>query len=101
MKPGMSISTDQYEYRVRRRLPHTKGKEDPLKMYGRGTLFVDHDSGLIWVYIQVSLGVSDTLRSKHSFELEGEAAGYTIRHYYVDNGVYKSKEFKDDLDTRN
>ena len=40
------------------------------------------------------------MRSKHSFELEGEAAGHTIRHYHGDNGVYKSKEFKDDLDTR-
>jgi hypothetical protein len=100
LKPGMSISTDQYECRIRGRLPHTKGKEDPLKMYSGGTLFVDHASGLIRVYNQVSLGASDTLTSKHAFELEGEAAGHTIRHYHGDNGVYKCKEFKDDLNTR-
>ena len=44
LKPGMSISMDQYECRVRGILLHTKGKEDPLKMYGGGTLFVDHTS---------------------------------------------------------
>ena len=100
LKPGMSVSTNQYEYRVRGRLHHTKEKEDPLKIYGGGTLFVDHTSGLIRIYNQVSLGALDTLRSKHLFELEGEVAGHTICHYHGDNGVYKSKEFKDDLATR-
>ena len=61
---------------------------------------MDHASGLIRVYNQESLGVSDTLRSKYSFELEGEATNHTIRHYHGDNGVYKSKEFREDLATR-
>ena len=56
-------------------------------IYGGGTLFVDHASGLIRVYNQEFLGVLDTMRSKHFFELEGEAAGHTIRHYHGDNGV--------------
>ena len=100
LKPGMSISTDQYECRVRGRFPHTKGKEDPLKMYEGDTLFGDHTSGWIRVYNQVSLGESDTLRSKHAFELEGEASNHMIRHYHSDNGVYTSKYFKEDLAIR-
>ena len=80
LKPGMSIITGQYECRVRGRLPHTKEKEDPLEMYVGGTLCVDHTSGLIQVYNQVTLEASDTLCSKHLFEHEGEVAGHTIRH---------------------
>ena len=53
--PGETVSTDQYECRVKGRLPNTRGREDPHKMYCGGTLFNDHASSKIDVYHQVSL----------------------------------------------
>ena len=45
--PGGGVSTDQYECRVEGRLPNTRGKEDPQKMFCGGAVFVDHASGVI------------------------------------------------------
>ena len=42
--PGTAVSIDQYECRVKGRLPNTKGKEDPHKILCGGTIFVDHGS---------------------------------------------------------
>ena len=72
MKPGDTVSTDQYECRVKGRLPNTRGQEDPAKMYCGGTLFNDHASSKIDVFHQVSIGASDTLRSKGEFEQKAE-----------------------------
>ena len=98
--PGDCISTDQYECRVKGRLPNSKGKEDPEKMYSGGTVFVDHASGVIKIHHQVSLGASDTVRSKELHELWASEHGVSIKSYRGDNGVYKSELFKDDLKQR-
>ena len=100
LQPGDTVSTDQYECRIKGRLPYTKGKEDPKKMFSGGTLFVDHATGYIKVYNQVSLGGSDTVRSKELFELHAYEMGIKILKYHGDNGVYKSKAYKEDLDKR-
>ena len=63
------MSTDQYKCRVKGCLPNTRGKEDPQKMYRGGTVFVDHASGVIKINHHVSLGASDTVRSKELHEL--------------------------------
>ena len=67
--PG-NIVTDQYECTIKGRLPYTRGKEDPKEMHSRGTLFFDHASGYIKTFNQVSLGASDTVRSKELFEID-------------------------------
>ncbi len=95
------MSTDQYECRIKGRLPNTRGKEDPQKMYCGGTLFSDHASSKINVFHQVSLGATDTVRSKNLYEQESAEMGVKVSTYRGDNGVYKSKEFKEDLLTRN
>jgi hypothetical protein len=56
-------------------------------MVSGGTLFVDHVTGYIKVYNQVSLGGSDTVRSKELFELHASEMGIKIHNYYGDNGV--------------
>ena len=98
--PGDCISTDQYECRVKGRLPNTRGKEDPQKMYCGGTVFVDHASGVIKIHHQVSLGESDTVRSKELHELWAAEHGVSVKSYRGDNGVYKSQLFKEDLEQR-
>ena len=66
--PGDTVSTDQYECRIRGRFSNTRGKEDPQNMYCGGTLFSDHASSKIDVFHQVSLVASDTVRSKNEYE---------------------------------
>ena len=69
-------------------------------MYCEGTLFNDHTSSKIDVFHQVFLGESDTIRSKGIYEQRAEDVGVKILAYRGDNGIYKSKEFKDDLAKR-
>jgi len=98
--PGNCVSTDQYECRVKGRLPNTKEKEDPQKMLCGGTFFVDHASGLIIIYNQVSLGTSDNIRSKEQYEMKACEFGITVKIYRGDNSVYKTKYFVEVLKTR-
>ena len=97
---GDTVSTDQYECRIKGRLPYTRGKEDPKKMFSGGTLFVDHATGYIKTYNQVSLGGSDTVRSKELFELRAWEMGVKIKKYHGDNEMFKAKTYKDDLEKR-
>ena len=98
--PGDCVNTDQFECRIKCRLPNSRGREDPHKMYCSGTVFVNHTSGVITIYYQVSLGTSDTVRSKEIYELWALQHGVTIKSYRGDNGVYKSTLFKEDLAQR-
>ena len=100
LQPGDCVITDQYECRVKGRLPNTEGKEDPQIMCCGGTVFVEHASGVIKTNHQVSLGASDTIRSKELHELWAVEHGVSIKSYRGDNGVYKSKLFKEDLEER-
>ena len=94
------MSTDQDECRIKVRLPYTKGKEDAKKMLSRGTLFVDHAIGYIKIYNQVSLGASDTVRSKELFELHAWEVVIKVKKYHEDNGVFKAKAYKEDFKKR-
>ena len=67
--PGDCMSTDQFECRIKGRLPNYRGKEDPYKMYCGETVFVDYASGVIKIHHQVSLCAFDTVRSKELHEL--------------------------------
>jgi hypothetical protein len=76
------------------------GKEDPSRMYSGGTVFVDHASSMISIYNQVSLGASDTIRSKNSHEAKLAESNVTIKSYRADNGVYTSNMFTSSLEIR-
>ena len=69
-------------------------------MYSGGTVFVDHSSSTIIIYNQVSLGASDNVRSKELYELWAAEHGVSGKFYRGDNGVYKTKMFKEDLALR-
>ena len=76
---GDQVSTYQFECRVKCRLPHSKGKEYSEKMYSGGTIFVDHASQYINLHCQVSLGTSDTIRSKELHELRSSEHGIHVK----------------------
>ena len=62
-----------------------------------GTIFVDDASGIIFNENQVSLNATETLRGKHKMEREALRHGISILGYRADNGIYRSKEFLEDL----
>ena len=97
LQPGDLVSMDHYESAVRGRLWETFGKERPEHRYCGGTLFYDHASGLIFVQHQVSLGASDTIRSKNTFELFAERCGRKITRYHTDNGHFTAEAFEASL----
>ena len=98
--PGERVSCDQYECRIKGRLPYTKGKEDAPKMYVGGTLFVDHATSFIKIYNQVSLGATDIVRSKELYEQNAMELGVKVKKYHGDNGIFKSRAYKDNLELR-
>ena len=98
---GDTVSIDQYECQVKGQLPNSWGKEEPHKMYCGGILFVDHASGMVQVFHQISLGASDTIRSKEYYETQAHDMEVKIKHYIGDNGVFKTQPFKYEIPKRN
>ena len=66
--PGQKVSVDHYVSSLPGRLNTSRGGTKTSNMYTGGAIFVDHASGYIDVKHQVSLGASDTIESKLSYE---------------------------------
>ena len=98
LRPGGMVSTDQFVSKLPGRLPNTYGKESDIEKYIGGTVFIDEASGYFSVHNQVSLGAQETVRAKNSFEREAIRHGVPILGYRGDNGIYRSMEFRRDLD---
>ena len=93
--PGDLVSMDQYVCQVHGRLPGKRGRESAK--YCGGTIFVDHASGFVHLEHQISFTAAETLRSKLAFEQEVGRCGRAVKAYRTDNGVFKSREFADEL----
>ena len=65
-----------------------------------GSIFVNSSSGYIEVHCQISLNASETITSKRRFERTLNTHDHTVYHYLGDNGVYKAKEFQDELEKK-
>jgi hypothetical protein len=95
-KPGQRIFVDQYESRVPGRTYASRGGSSSLKFVG-GTLFYDAASGFISVQHQHSFTAAETVQSKMRFEQEALQAGVAVDCYHTDNGVFKAREFLQEL----
>jgi hypothetical protein len=100
LQPGDCASIDQYESRVRGRLSTSRGNEQAHTQYCGGTIFADHASGFLSVQHQVTLGGSDTVRSKRSFEQECREYQVSVHEYHGDNGVFKAESFAESLESK-
>jgi hypothetical protein len=100
LHPGDCVSIDQYESRVRGRLSTSRGNEQAHTQYCGGTIFADHASGFLSVQHQVTLGGSDTVRSKRSFEQECREYQVSVHEYHGDNGVFKAESFAESLESK-
>ena len=100
LQPGQVISIDQYVSSTRGRLPDTHGKEKQDDKYSGGTLIVDHASGVIFLWHQVSLRAGKTIITKKLFEWWAAQHGVRIEKYHGDNGIFTSKEFAEHLEQK-
>ena len=66
--------------------------------YTCGTLFVDHASGKIFNFSQLSTTAAETVQSKLRLEAMARQEGFRIKAYHSDNDIFTSKEFKSDCD---
>ena len=62
------------------------------------TLFVDSISKKIHVHFQTSTNAAQTLQGKHRFERQAQQFDVKIKNFRADNGIFRSKEFRDDLE---
>ena len=91
---GDYVSTDHYISAVPGQLEHTYGQEK--QGYSCGTLFVDHATGTIFNYCQLSNNAGETVVSKNDLEKQAQEEGFTIKSFHSDNGVFALEEFTDD-----
>ena len=94
--PGDAVSVDQYVVSEKGRLYTSYRQENPADRYSGGTIYVDHASGKIFLYHQVSHGAGETLMGKRAFEREAHHKRFCIKKYHGDNGIFVSDEFRRD-----
>jgi transposase InsO family protein len=95
LNPGQCISCDHFICSDRGRRIDTFGRNTGTKGYVGGALYVDHASGKIFHYPQTDLTAEQTIRGKQIMERAAEVAGFSIKAYHSDNGIFASTEFRD------
>jgi hypothetical protein len=69
------------------------------KRYKVTTVFVDHFSGLSFVYLQKSTSAAETVEAKRAFERYAKLQGVKVQHYHADNGIFSEAEFTRAVET--
>ena len=72
-------------------------KEPIHKEHTGGTIFIDESSGYLGVYNQVSLNCGETIWGEREYERQLRDHAVNVKHYLVDSGVYKAKDFQNEL----
>jgi hypothetical protein len=86
-KPGGCISVDQLESPATGFVGQIRGWLT-TKRYRAATVFVDHISGLTFVYLQFSTNAEETVNARKAFKAYAALQGVTIWHYNADNGRF-------------
>ena len=97
--PGQCVSVDQLESTTLGLITQLKGIPT-IARYNSATIFVDHYSGLSYVYLQQSLSSADTVQAKQAFEAYASSHGVTIQHHHADNGRFQDKAFRNAIDEK-
>ena len=66
--------------------------------YTCGSLFVDHASGKVFNFSQMSTTANETIQSKQRLEALARQECFDIKTYHSDNGIFASKAWKADCD---
>ena len=70
------------------------------KRYNYITVYIDHYSGYGYVHFQKSSDVTETLQSKHAFELHAKQHGVSIEAYHADNGIFRANQWVQDCQSK-
>jgi len=81
-------------------IPHFSGKLTGLRVNG-ATIFVDHHSDHVYVFLMRDLTLDETILAKHAYERFLSSIGVTSKAYHTDNGQFADKGFCDDCITCN
>jgi hypothetical protein len=81
-------------------IPQMSGRLTNLRIMG-ATVFVDHYSDHVYVYLMRDLTLSETLMAKHAYERFLASLGVDSKAYYADNGRFADKGFRDDCVSSN
>ncbi len=93
-KPGECISIDHLILTEPGFFGQAKGILTKTR-YKDATIFVDHYSRLIFVYLMTSnLSSSETIEAKQAFEGFAAQHGVRIQHHHCDNGQFANSNFK-------
>jgi transposase InsO family protein len=95
LNPGQCILCDHFICSDRGRQIDTFGRNTSTKCYVGGALYVDHASVKIFHYPQTDLTAEQTIRGKQIVARAAEDAGFSIKAYHSDNGIFASTEFRD------
>ena len=79
----------------------TFGLELDNEKYFGGTIYCGHETQLLHVGHQTSLGSSDTVRSTKIFERMALSHGVAIQGYYGGNGIFTAQQFQAHLRSQN
>ena len=79
----------------------TFGLEPDHEKYYGGTIYAEHESQLLHVGHQTSLGASDTVRSTKIFERMALSHGVAFQGYHGDNGIFTAQQFQSHLQSQN
>jgi hypothetical protein len=81
-------------------IPQISGKPTGLQVNG-ATIFVDHNSDHVYVFLMRDLTLDETILAKHAYEWFLSSIGVTSKAYHADNGRFADKGFRDDCITCN
>ncbi|MGL6008734.1 MAG: hypothetical protein ACRC1D_04685 [Culicoidibacterales bacterium] len=93
--PGKRVSMDQMVSAQPGLIPQMSGHLTHLRIMG-ATIFVDHFSDHVYVYLMKDLTLDETLLAKHAYENFLASLGVESKAYHADNGRFADKGFRDD-----
>ena len=97
--PGDLIHMDQAESTNPGR-PLTHSGRNSTKKIHVVTIFVDSISHKVYAGFQQSTGATETVASKQEVEIDAKSCGVNLKAFRADNGIFKSVEFRYDLDDK-
>jgi hypothetical protein len=83
-----------------RLIPQISGKLTGMQINGV-TIFVDHHSNHVYIFLMRDLTLHETIFAKHSYKQFLSSIGVTSKAYHADNGQFADKGFCDDCTSCN
>jgi hypothetical protein len=98
--PGKKTSVDQIVSAQPGLIPQMSGFLTNMRING-ATVFVDHYSDHVYVYLMRDLTLDETLLAKEAYERFLHSNGVSAQSYHADNGRFADKGFQDDCKRNN